>query len=43
MGDYKNRNSLVWKLVGGVALALFAAGVISNLRDIKRYVRISTM
>lgn len=34
---------LVWKIVGGMALAAVAAGVITSLRDIKRYLRISTM
>jgi hypothetical protein len=34
---------LVWKIIGGAALALVAAGVISNLHDIRRYIRISTM
>lgn len=32
-----------WKIVGGAALALFAAAVIVSLPDIKRYIRISTM
>ncbi|HEV7475720.1 MAG TPA: hypothetical protein VGN90_16820 [Pyrinomonadaceae bacterium] len=34
---------LVWKIIGGAVLALVAAGVITNLHDIKRYIRISTM
>ena len=34
---------LVWKIIGGAAIALVAAGVISNLNDIKRYIKISTM
>jgi len=34
---------LAWKIVGGMALAVVAAGVIASLQDIKRYVRISTM
>jgi hypothetical protein len=34
---------LVWKIVGGMALAVVAAGVIASLNDIKRYIRISTM
>lgn len=31
------------KLVSAVAVALIVAGVIINLPDIKRYIRISTM
>jgi hypothetical protein len=31
------------KIIGGVVLALIAIGAIANMRDIKRYVRISTM
>jgi hypothetical protein len=34
---------LVWKIIGGAVLALVATGVITNLHDIKRYIRISTM
>jgi hypothetical protein len=34
---------VVWKIVGGLALAVVAAGVIASLSDIKRYIRISTM
>jgi hypothetical protein len=34
---------LVWKIVGGMALAVVAAGVIASLQDIRRYIRISTM
>jgi hypothetical protein len=34
---------LVWKVVGGVALALAATAVISSLHDIRRYIRISRM
>jgi hypothetical protein len=33
----------VWMLIGGAALALVAYGVITQLPDIKRYIRISTM
>lgn len=33
----------VWMLIGGAALALVAVGVITQLPDIKRYIRISTM
>ncbi len=32
-----------WKIVGGTALALVAAGIIISLPDIKRYIKISTM
>ena len=34
---------LVWKIVGGMALAVVAVGVIASLQDIKRYIKISTM
>jgi len=34
---------LAWKIVGGMALAAVAAGVLASLKDIKRYVKISTM
>ena len=34
---------LVWKIVGGAALALAAAGLITNLQDIRRYIRINRM
>jgi hypothetical protein len=33
----------VWHVVGGIALAGLAAVVIANLRDVKRYIKISTM
>jgi hypothetical protein len=33
----------VWRIVGVAALALAAYGVITQLPDIKRYIRISTM
>ena len=32
-----------WKFLGYLALVGVVAGVIANLHDIKRYVRISTM
>jgi len=34
---------LVWKIIGGAVLALVVTGVITNLNDIRRYIRISTM
>jgi len=33
----------VTKVVGGVVLGLFVLGMIVNSKDIKRYIRISTM
>lgn len=39
----KKSNHILWKIVGGAALAAVAAGVVANLPDIKRYIRISTM
>lgn len=41
--NHKKSNGLVWKLIGGVALAAVAAGVVANLPDIKRYIKITTM
>jgi hypothetical protein len=32
-----------WKIIGGVALALIATGIISQLHDIRRYIKITTM
>jgi hypothetical protein len=34
---------LVWKIVGGMALALAATSLITSLHDIRRYIRISRM
>jgi hypothetical protein len=34
---------LIWKIVGGAALALAAVTLINNLHDIRRYIRISRM
>ncbi len=31
------------KILGGVALALVAAGLLTQFHDIKRYIKISTM
>ncbi len=33
----------VLKVLGGVALALIAAGIISQLHDIRRYIKMVTM
>lgn len=33
----------IWKIVGGVALALAATTLITSLHDIRRYIRISRM
>jgi hypothetical protein len=38
-----HKSHLVWKIVGGMALAVVAAGVVASLNDIKRYIKISTM
>jgi hypothetical protein len=32
-----------WKLFGGLAVATLVAGLLINLRDIRRYIKISTM
>jgi len=39
----RKKSNKVWKIVGGAALAVVAAGVIANISDIARYIRISTM
>ncbi|HKC89141.1 MAG TPA: hypothetical protein VKG02_24365 [Blastocatellia bacterium] len=43
IGRRKKSNHLLWKIIGGAALAVVGAGVIRMLPDIKRYIRISTM
>jgi len=32
-----------WEVIGYVALGAVVIGILANLRDIKRYIRISTM
>jgi hypothetical protein len=32
-----------WKFVGGLAVATVVAGLLFNLKDIARYIKISTM
>jgi len=39
----KTTSGLVWKVVGGMALAVVAVGLITSLNDIRRYIRISSM
>ena len=43
IGRRKKSDRLLWKIIGGAALAVAGAGVIKMLPDIKRYIRISTM
>ena len=31
------------KIIGGIAVAMLAVGVLSQLHDIRRYIKISTM
>jgi hypothetical protein len=33
----------IWKTIGYVTLGLLAVGVLMNMHDIKRYIRISSM
>ncbi len=33
----------LFKIIGGIALGMLAVGVLSQLHDIRRYIRISTM
>jgi hypothetical protein len=39
----KSSAGLAWKVVGGLALAVVAVGLITSLHDIRRYIKISTM
>jgi len=41
--EKKSGNHLVWKVVGGAALAVVATTLVMNFKDIVRYVKISTM
>lgn len=43
IGRRKKSNHLLWKIVGGAALAVVGAGVVRMLPDIKRYIRMSMM
>jgi len=43
IGRRKKFDRLLWKIVGGAALAVAGAGVIKMLPDLRRYIRISTM
>jgi hypothetical protein len=43
IGRRKKSDRLLWKIVGGAALAVAGAGVVRMLPDIKRYIRISMM
>lgn len=43
IGRRKKSNHLMWKIIGGAALAVVGAGVIRMLPDIKRYIRMSMM
>jgi hypothetical protein len=39
----RRSDRLMWKIIGGAALAVAGAGVIRMLPDIRRYIRIITM
>jgi hypothetical protein len=43
IGRRKRSEHLMWKLIGGAAIAVVGAGVIKMIPDIRRYIRISTM
>ncbi|HKQ76506.1 MAG TPA: hypothetical protein VJ810_22620 [Blastocatellia bacterium] len=43
IGRRKKTDRLLWKIIGGAALAAAGVGVIRMLPDIKRYIRISMM
>jgi hypothetical protein len=42
-GRRKSSHVNVWYIVGGAVLALAAAGLITSLHDIRRYLRIRSM
>ena len=43
IGRRRKSDHLLWKIVGGAALAAAGAGVIRMFPDIKRYIRMSVM
>ncbi len=43
IGRRRKSDHLLWKIIGGAALAVVGAGVIRMFPDIKRYIRMSTM
>jgi len=43
VGKRNSNGGSFWKVIGGVALVAAAALVITNLHDIRRYIKISTM
>jgi hypothetical protein len=38
-----NRGGTFWKVLGGAMVLAVAAGVVANLKDVRRYIKISTM
>ena len=43
IGRRKKSDRLMWKIIGGAALAAAGAGVVRMLPEIRRYIRISMM
>jgi uncharacterized protein DUF6893 len=41
--EKKSGNHLIWKVVGGAALAVVVTAVAVSFKDIVRYIKISTM
>ena len=41
--EKKSGNHLIWKVVGGAALAVVATTLVVSFKDIVRYIKISTM
>jgi hypothetical protein len=41
--DQKPKKHGFWRFVGGAVVLAVAAGVLANIHDIKRYIKISTM
>ena len=42
-GLEKKSNGRFWKFFGGALVLAVVAGVVANLHDIRRYIKISTM
>jgi hypothetical protein len=43
LGRRKKSSHLLWKVIGGAAMAVAGAAVIRMIPDIRRYIHISTM
>jgi hypothetical protein len=43
MTEKKTSDPILWRAFGGIMLAVVAIGLLANVKDIKRYIKISTM